>query len=325
MSALIPPREKITVLFGHVAYQFAEPFEARKTGIRYVIARTPDEVRARIADTDVGVFSFFWKNELAAIAPRLKFLQSISAGTDQYDKPMLKSRGIRLASAQGVNANAVAEHAIATVLALSRQLHFLRDAQAKKHWRGMQGDRRIREDEIQGKVMLIVGLGRIGGRLAELAKAFGMTVIALRRDPASGAGAAHEVHSFRELHAHLPRADYVVLTCPLTPETEKLIGARELGLMKPAAHLVNVARGKVVDEPALIAALAAGKLAAAGLDCFVEEPLPADSPLWGFPNVIVTHHVGGETRAYEDNVVDILLDNLARLERGDPHLRNEVV
>lgn len=325
MAALIPPRDKITVLFGHVAYQFAEPFEARKTGIKYMIARTPDEVRARIPDVDVGVFSFFWKNELADIAPRLKLLQSISAGTDQYDKPMLKARGVRLASAQGVNANAVAEHAIATVLALSRQLHLLRDAQARKFWRPMQGDRRVREDEIEGKTMLIVGLGRIGGRLAELAKAFGMTVVALRRDPASGGGAAHEVHSFRELHAHLPRADYVVLTCPLTPETEKLIGARELALMKPTAHLVNVARGKVVDEPALIAALEAKRIAGAGIDVTVEEPLPAASPLWAMPNVIVTPHSAGETCRYEDRVIDLLIENLSRLWRGEPRLVNEIV
>jgi phosphoglycerate dehydrogenase-like enzyme len=123
----------------------------------------------------------------------------------------------------------------------------------------------------------------------------------------------------------LPRADIVALTCPLTPQTEKLIGERALGAMKPSAYLVNVARGRVVDEPALIAALNAGRIAGAALDCTVEEPLPASSPLWDFDNVLITPHTAGETRRYEDNVIDVLLENLDRLWRGEPELKNQVV
>jgi phosphoglycerate dehydrogenase-like enzyme len=189
----------------------------------------------------------------------------------------------------------------------------------------MIGDLSGREDELGGKTMLVVGLGGIGGRLARLAKAFDMTVIGIRGNPAAGAGAADEVHGLAALPALLPRADVVALTCPLTPETTGLIGADALARMKPGAILVNAARGKVVDTPALVAALEAGRLAGAGLDVTEPEPLPADSPLWAMPNVLITPHTGGETRAYEDNVIDLLLENLGRLQRGETALRNQIV
>ena len=318
-----PASKDINILFAHVAYEFTEPFTARNTGLRFEIARNAAELEAKIGGADVLSVSGLWKNELAAKAKRLRLIQSISAGTDQYDKAVLKAAGIRLASGQGVNANAVAEHAMALILSLSRQLHFLRDAQAGKHWRPMQGDRRIREDEIQGKTVLIVGLGRIGRRLAELCKAFGMTVIGTRRDPS--AGGADEVRSDKDLQTLLPRADFVVLTTALTPETTGLIGAGQLAAMKPTAFLVNVARGKVVDEPVLIEALQQKRIAGAALDVTVEEPLPASSPLWAMPNVIVTPHSAGETVRYEDRVIDLLLENLARLQRGETTLANEIV
>jgi phosphoglycerate dehydrogenase-like enzyme len=122
----------------------------------------------------------------------------------------------------------------------------------------------------------------------------------------------------------LPQADFVALTCPLTPQTENLIDAKAFAAMKPSAYLVNVARGKVVNEPALLEALARSRIAGAALDCVWEEPLPASSPLWAMPNVLITPHTAGETRRYEDNVIDVLLENLQRLERGEA-LRNQVV
>ena len=181
----------------------------------------------------------------------------------------------------------------------------------------MIGDLAEREDELGGKTLLIVGLGRIGGRLARLAKAFDMRVIGLRRDPAAGRGAADAVHRMDELKSLLPEADFVALTCPLTKETENLIDAEALGRMKPSAHLVNVARGRVVDEAALVEALAARRIAGAGIDVTAEEPLAPNSPLWGMPHVLITPHTAGETRRYEDNVIEILRDNLGRLWRGE--------
>ena len=127
------------------------------------------------------------------------------------------------------------------------------------------------------------------------------------------------------LNELLPDADFVALTCPLTPETEKLIDAAALVRMKPSTYLVNLARGRVVDEPALIEALAAGRIAGAALDVTVEEPLPPDSPLWAMEHVLITPHTAGETRRYEDNVIEILRHNLDRLWRDESQLRNQIV
>jgi phosphoglycerate dehydrogenase-like enzyme len=230
-----------------------------------------------------------------------------------------------LASAAGVNARAVAEHAIGLILALARRLPEARDNQARAHWRGMIGDLSRREDELGGKTLAIIGLGRIGGRLARLAKAFDMTVIGFRRDPSLGTGDADAVHALTELKDQLPKADFVALTCPLTPETAHVINADTLGVMRKSAYLINTARGGCVDEAALIAALNDGRIAGAALDCTDPEPPAADSPLWTLPNVFLTPHTGGETTRYEANVIEILMVNLDRLWRGEIVLRNQIV
>ncbi|HSU04829.1 MAG TPA: D-2-hydroxyacid dehydrogenase, partial [Acetobacteraceae bacterium] len=323
-SAMLPPKDQLTICFAHVAYQMQARFEARDTGIRCFQVNNFEDLQARVVEADVVSVSMMWRNELIERAARLRFIQSISAGIDQYDREKLAARGIRLASAAGVNANAVAQHAMALILALARRLPEARDNQAKRVWRGMISDLTQREDELGGQTLLIVGLGRIGGTLARLAKAFGMRVIATRRDPRAG-GDADAVHGMDALPTLLPQADYVALTCPLTAETERLINATTLALMRPSASLVNVARGRCVDEPALIEALRAGRIVGAALDTTVQEPLTESSPLWAMPNVLITPHTAGETRRYEDNVIDILLDNLDRLWRGEPALRNQVI
>jgi D-2-hydroxyacid dehydrogenase (NADP+) len=320
-----PAKEDLTICFAHVAYRMADRFAARNTGIRHFQVTSIEELTVRIGDADIVSVSGLWRNNLIARAPKLKFIQSISAGTDQYSRDALKAAGIRLASAQGVNARAVAEHAMSLILAMSRQLHFARDNQAKHHWRGMIGDLGKREDELGGKTLLVVGLGRIGSHLAGIAKAFGMRVIGTKREPGVGDTNADDVFSNGRLGEVLPLADFVALTCPLTPQTENLINAAALASMKPSAFLINVARGKVVDEGALIAALHAGQIAGAGLDCTVEEPLPNVSPLWDIPNVLVTPHTAGETRRYEDNVIDLLMENLDRLWRGETELKNGII
>ncbi len=319
----LPPHADTVVLFAHGAYQLGDALKRRNTSLKYIEARSPDETLARIGEAHVVSVSMMWRNEWLARAPKLAFVQSISAGMNQYDVAAFRDLGVRLASAQGVNAQAVAEHAIAMTLSITRQLHLARDHQHKKFWRGMIGDPAKREDELAGKTMLIVGMGGIGGKLAAIAKAFDMRVIGTRRDPAKGTGGADEVFADRDLLKVLPRADIVVLTCPITPETTNLMNAKAFAAMKPGAMLINVARGAVVDEPALIAALQSGHLASAGIDVTVEEPLAASSPLWTMPNVVITPHTGGETRSYEENVIDVLLDNLARLQQGQTALRNE--
>lgn len=240
----IPPRDQLAICFAHVAYQLQAQLERGNSGLKSFEVRSGDALDARIGEADVLVVSGLWRDELLERGSKLRFIQSIGAGVDQFPKELLAERGIRLASARGVNLRAVSEHAMALILALSRRLPEARDHQARHLWRGMIGDLSQREDELGGKTLLIVGLGGIGGRLAELAKAFDLKVVGIRRNPAAGKGAADSVHDLSALRSLLPQADLVALTCPLTEETLNLIDAEELGLMKPSAFLINVARGR---------------------------------------------------------------------------------
>src|SRR3954470_24489712 len=322
---MFPAKQDLTICFAHAAYQMQPRFDLRKSGIRNFQVWNYDDFQKRVGEADVVVVSGMWKNDLIPHASKLKFIQSISSGMDQYSKEMLGAKGIRLASAAGVNARAVAEHAIALILAIARRLPEARDNQHKKMWRGMIGDLAEREDELGGKTLLVVGMGRIGSHLAKLAKASDMKVVGIRRDPKAGANGADSIHGMGDLVKLVPDADFVALTCALTPETTGLMSAAAFAAMKPSAMFVNVARGKVADEAALIATMKAAKIAAAALDVTAEEPLPEASPLWTMPNVFVTPHTAGETRAYEDNVIDILIENLERLGKGDQVLRNQVL
>lgn len=322
---MFPTRDRLTICFAHAAYQMKARFDARNTGINSFQVRSYDEFVQRIGEADVVSVSGMWKNDIIPHATRLKFVQSISSGMDQYSKELLGAKGIRLASAAGVNARAVAEHALALILAVYRRLPEARDNQHKKVWRGMLGDLTQREDELGGKTLLVVGMGRIGSHLAKLAKAFDMKVIGIRRDPKAGTNGADEIHGMGDLVKLVPQADIVALTCALTPETTGLMSAAAFAAMKPSSVFVNVARGKVADEAALVATMEGNKIWAAALDVTAEEPLPAASPLWTMPNVFVTPHTAGETRAYEDNVIDILIENLDRLWRGEATLRNQVL
>ena len=322
---MFPSKENITICFAHAAYRMKDRFELRKTGIKNFQAWAYDDLVKRIGEADVVVASGMWKNDLIPHAGKLRFIQSISSGMDQYSKEQLGAKNVRLASAAGVNARAVAEHAIALILAVARRLPEARDNQHKKVWRGMLGDLTQREDELGDKTLLIVGMGRIGSHLAKLAKAFDMKVLGIRRDPAQGANGADSIHGMGDLVKLVPQADFVALACALTPETAGLMSAAAFAAMKPSAVFVNVARGKVADEAALLKTLQDDRIWAAALDVTVDEPLPAASPLWAFPNVLITPHTGGETRRFEDNILDLLMENLGRLWADDTVLKNEVV
>ena len=322
---MFPSKADLTICFAHAAYRMKDRFELRKTGLKNFQVWNYDDFQKRVGEADVVVVSGMWKNDLIPHAGKLKFIQSISSGMDQYSKEQLGAKSVRLCSAAGVNARAVAEHAISLILAIARRLPEARDNQHKKTWRGMIGDLTQREDELGGKTLLVVGMGRIGSHLAKLAKAFDMKVIGIRQDPKKGVNGADSIHAMGKLIKLVPQADFVALTCALTPETTGLMSAAAFAAMKPSSVFVNVARGKVADEAALIATMQANKIWAAALDVTAEEPLPAASPLWTMPNVFVTPHTAGETRAYEDNVIDILMENLGRLWKGEASLRNQVL
>ena len=321
----LPPRSETTIHFAHVAYRLAERFARRETGIGHFQTWTPEDTLTRIGEADVAVLSGFWTNGLLEPAEKLQFIQVCAAGYDQFGLDALSSRGVRLANGAGVNKNAVSEHALGLILACARQLHTGRDHQHQRYWRGMISDLSKREDELGGKTLLIFGLGSIGSRLAKLGRALDMRVIGIKRDPAAHDGSCHEVYPSGAFIDRLPAADFVVLTCPLTPETANIIDAAALQAMSSDAYLINVARGGCVDESALVDALSAGNIAGAGIDTTVEEPLAENSPLWTLENLILTPHTAGETRRYEDNVVDILLENLERLWGGESTLVNQIL
>lgn len=309
--------DSLNILFAHSAFQLSNAFGKRNTCIQHTQAWTAEECMDKIADVDIAVLSTFWNPALLENAPKLKMIHAPASGYDQFDLDLLEQRGIILTNSRGAMANAVAEHAIAIILSFTRQLHLLRDAQLNHTWRQPIIDLESREDELGGKSVLVYGLGSIGERFTSFAKAFGMRVIGIKRDTSNHDGNADEVHPPEAFPDLLPNADFVVLTCALNSKTEGLINKKTLALMSSHSILVNMARGRCVNEADLIDALRHNAIGGAALDCTEMEPLSAESELWDMPNVIITPHSAGDTRRYEHNVTDILLRNIEKIQHGE--------
>lgn len=325
MTTSFPDKDSARICFAHVAYALDETFKKRQTGISSFQVWDYDSLVAQGSELDVLVISGLWQNDILASTPNLRFIQSIGAGYDQFPLDELRARGIRLANASGVNKNAVSEHTFSLILSLTRHLKSGARHQSDHFWRGMISEIPKREDELAGKTLGIVGMGAIGSRVAKIAKAFDMTVLATKRNPATAEGPADKVVTPDKVDELLANSDVLVLTCSLNDQTRNLINADSLSRMKPTSYLINMARGGCVDEHALIEALKGGVIAGAGLDVVGQEPLAGDSPLWNMDNVVLTPHSGGETQAYEDNVINILLENMERLTSGQPDLYNQVI
>ena len=322
---MIPPKDQLTICFAHAAYQMKTCFDALNTGIASFELRDRAEFDHRAHEADVIVVSGMWHNGIIKLATKLRFIQSIGSGTDQFDKAELAARGIRLASAAGVNARAVSEHAISLILALARRLPEARDNQAKRVWRGMIGDLTQREDELTGKTLLIIGLGRIGGRLAQLAKAFEMNVIGFRSDPANGRGAADLVHTLAELRkvpaaGGFRRADLSAGAGNQGRDRCQGAGA-DAEVVVPGQCRPRRMRCRAGADRG--AAVRRHRRRGAGLHR--SGAARGISPLWAMPNVFITPHTGGETRKYEGNVNEILVENLERMWSGETTLRNQIV
>src|SRR5260370_15213338 len=203
---MLPSKDKLTICLAHVAYQLHECFLPLDTGINSFEVRDAATLEQRIGEADVLVISGLWRNDLLPHATRLRFIQSIGAGTDQFSRKALAEHGVRLASARGVNARAVAEHVMALILALARRLPEARDNQAKRVWRGMIGDLTEREDELAGKTLIVVGLGQIGGRLPQLPPPVDSRGIRLPPHPARRPRPAAAVYRLAQRQAPLARA-----------------------------------------------------------------------------------------------------------------------
>lgn len=248
-------------------------------------------------------------------AANLQWLHVFSAGVDHPVFGMFLDRGVRLTTSSGASATPIAHHVMMGLLAMSRDLPGLLRRQAAHEW----ADHGIHD--LEGATVGIIGMGPIGCETARLATAFGMRPIGMRRTVQGSEPCA--TWTLARLDELLGMVDHLVLALPLTADTRGIIGARELALVRPGTALVNVGRGELLDEPALIEALQTGHIASAALDVFVEEPLPHDSPLWSLPNVIVTPHSAGSSAAADHRACLTFVDNLERFMAERP-LVNEV-
>jgi len=278
-------------------------------------ATTPDELLREIRNADAALLTRIDPAQFAA-ATRLRWIHSAAAGVGGLLLPEVRASGVIVTNSRGIHGATMAEHVIGVTIALLRNLPSVIRRQMTHEWvyPEMSSIKTLR-----GRRMIVVGLGAVGSEVARTASALGMHVSAVRRHPdAPRPECVESVHGPDELAQVLPRADLLVLAAPLTPETRALIGSPELRSMKPTAILVNVARGKLVDEKALVEELVRGTIAGAALDVFEHEPLDPSSRLWDLPNVLITPHTSGYREDYWDAVVDIFIDNARRFEAGQP-------
>ena len=275
-----------------------------------------DQERARLALAQAEVIFGSHLDSLALLdsAPNLRWFQVLTAGLDELIAQGILDREFVVTTASGVGAVPIAEYCMGVMVMLEKGLHITMRDQVEHRWEFRFAG------ELQGKTCGIVGLGAIGRELARRARAFGMRVVATRWSATAGSTDpdADLVLPFAELPQLLRESDYVVLCVPLTAETQGLLGAAELALMKPGAALVNIARAAVVDQDALLSALREERLAGAALDVHDPEPLPPDSPFWDLRNVIVTPHRSGAVYGYLDRAAAFFAANLDRYARGEP-------
>jgi phosphoglycerate dehydrogenase-like enzyme len=258
------------------------------------------------------------------LAPKLRWLQYPGAGVDSLAPTGLlaSNSGIIVTTASGIHAINISEYVFGSMLMFNRSWPEMVRLQDRHVWPRNAGWYNLKARELAGQTLGIVGLGSIGRRIAQLGRGFGMTVLALRRSVSSDEQDpdVDELYAPEQLHELLSRSDYVVLAMPLTPTTEKMIGEPELRAMKPDAYLVNIARGRILDEAVLIRALKEGWIAGAGLDVTEQEPPPADSPLYSMPNVILTPHISGASDNYDKRLTALFAENLRRYRAGQPLL-----
>ena len=283
------------------------------------MTRTPEQearFAAMLAQADV-MFDFDRAHlrDLRQAAPRLKWVQATSAGIGQMIKRAgLGETGIIFTTSSGVHARPLADFCLMAMLMFVKDYQRMeRDKQAKR-WERYCGE------ELTGKTLAVIGLGRVGVEVARHGEKMEMRVVGMKRVPAP-APHVSQVYPHAELHTMLAETDFLVLTAPHTPETENMIGAPELAVMKPTSVLINIARGTLVDEDAMIRALQEKRLAGAALDVFRQEPPPQDSPLWEMPNVIISPHSASTVRQENERITALFCDNLGRYLRAEP-LRN---
>jgi glyoxylate/hydroxypyruvate reductase A len=280
-------------------------------------SRTPEQEEkflTWLAEADIlWDFDRWLSPRLPELAPRLKWIQTTSSGIGVFVKKTgLDQSAITITNAAGIHAIPLAEHSLLAMLYFTKNVSFIRKEQAAHHWE------RFCTKEMRGSTVGVVGLGAVGQEVSRLAKANGLKVLGVKRnadmDPASLN--VDELYPQSGLHEVLPRCDFLILIVPHTPETEGLIGEQELALLPKGAVLINIARGAVVDEDALIASLRNGHLSGAALDVARIEPLPQESPLWAMENVLITPHSASTVTMENQRLTDLFCENLRRFAEG---------
>lgn len=282
-------------------------------------AERPSETRDLLPEVEMvlaGRFEAAWLDD----AKNLRVVQALSAGVDFLPVDQIEEAGVALANSAGVSAEPIGEQVLGYMLQFERRLLEHARNQRRGVWERIEGG------ELRGKTVGIIGVGAIGSRVAELAQAFGMKVIGTKRSLDDPPAAVDELRAASEYHEVLQRADYVVLACPLTEATEEMIGMAEFRLLGSDAVLVNIARGGVVDQDALVRALQYGMIRGVALDVFEDEPLPPDSVLWDLSNVIITPHMAGSTPHKGHRWAEIVTTNYEAIVEDDlDSLVNRVV
>lgn len=257
-------------------------------------------------------------NDLPDLAPNVKWMQATSSGIGQslhrlkYDQRMPNTI---FTTARGVHDQPLAEFCLMVMMAFNKKLLPTIESQKKKHWARFAGT------DLRGKTVGIIGMGKVGQRTGQLCQCLGMKVLGVKRDVKGidpSTQYADEIYSQSELEKILPRSEYLVLITPHTPETEKMIGEKQLAMLPKGAILINIGRGALIDETALILSLQSGHLGGAGLDVFEKEPLPQSSPFWDMSNVIVSPHSGSTSDRENELITDIFCENLKNYLEGKP-------
>ena len=301
-----------------------------RLAVSQITCKTADDVTAAIEGENVHVLYTFQGPKTLEHAPELKWVQLHSAGADHLIGTPLWQTDIPITTASGIHTITIGEYVVTSMLAFTRHVPRMVEYQKKSEWPEGRWDKFLGRT-LRGSTICIVGYGSIGREVARLAKGFGMRVLAIKNNPDErkdrgftlpGTGDPNgvipeAVYPPEALRDVLSRSDFVVVSLPSTKASKKMIGEKEFDAMPNHAYLVNVSRGDVIDENALAAALKEGRIGGAGLDVFEKEPLPADSPLWGLENAILSPHVSGFTPAYDDYSTDVFAENLKRFLAGD--------
>jgi phosphoglycerate dehydrogenase-like enzyme len=282
--------------------------------MRVVHSNTYDVLPVELPDTDI-FFGFNLLPEQIKAARKLKWIHVTSAGVSQLMRPDVQASGITITNARGIHAIPMAEHTIGAMLALARKFQDTVHFQDAHDW-AQEAIWQLRPSELSGATLLIVGFGAIGVEIARRARAFGMRVEGVTRSGLGDTTVAEKIYPASQLLQALPHADYIVLAAPDTPDSRNMIGARELKAMKQSAYLLNIARGALIDEVALIDALKNGTIAGAALDVAEKEPLPSESPLWKLKNVFITPHTSAVSGLLWKRQTELFLDNLDRWFSG---------